>query len=151
VPALLFLQGRMVAEYLGNYKDPQFKLQLGARSPSKLSALINDLGLKNVESVILDVLKVDDVERAVQGASVVVNCAGPFLLYGENIIASVAPPRLISYILFSLTSPLSIIPANSACARQGKHYVDTTGETWWVYQMIKKYVFQAHSIIYHLT
>ena len=75
-----------MAEYLGNYPNPTFKLQLGGRSPSKVDALISELNLKGVEPVILDTLKADQVDRAVQGASVIINCAGPFWRYGSLVL-----------------------------------------------------------------
>jgi len=109
--------GRLVAEYLGNYPNPAFKLQLGGRSPSKVDALISELNLEGVVPVIFDTLKADQVDRAIQGASVIINCAGPFYRYGSLVLA--------------------------ACARHGRHYADITGEPWWVMEMIEKYDYLA--------
>ncbi|KAF8342697.1 Saccharopine dehydrogenase-domain-containing protein [Cantharellus anzutake] len=109
--------GRLVVENLTKHSNRSFKLQLGGRSASKLNALVSELGLKGVETVVVDTLKEDQVNKAVQGASVVIACAGPFHRCGTLVLA--------------------------ACARYGKHYTDITGEPWWIEEMIKKYDYLA--------
>ena len=80
--------GRLVTRYL--YAHPQrssFTFGIGGRSDSKLKALRNEVNLDDsVESVLVDVMISDQVERAVQCAKVIINTVGPFWKYSAVVV-----------------------------------------------------------------
>ena len=90
------------------------KYALAGRNRAKLEQVKKEMGCKS--DVPIFVADADDpaaVDAVVAQTKVVVALAGPFLLYGSNIV--------------------------SACARLGTHYVDITGETPWVAKMIEEH------------
>ena len=90
--------GRLVAAEL---RDRGFDAVLCGRSGSRLRALASELGVEWP----VRAAAVDDpaaLRRALSGADVVVNCAGPFTFYGAPVI--------------------------EAALGVGAHYIDTTGE-----------------------
>ncbi|KAI0002113.1 Saccharopine dehydrogenase-domain-containing protein [Russula compacta] len=116
--------GRHAARYILEHPErPKYTVGLAARSRSKVAFI----GLPVDESIQifeLDILDERAVEAAVKQAKVVLNCIGPFWHYGSPVVR--------------------------ACARNGVHYVDITGETPWILDMIKKYDYLAtktHAII----
>jgi short subunit dehydrogenase-like uncharacterized protein len=58
-------------------------------------------------------LKADQQEALARKTKLVINTVGPFMFYGEPVLA--------------------------ACANNGTHYLDCTGEVPWIYDMIAKY------------
>lgn len=58
-------------------------------------------------------LKLEELEALANRTRVLLNTVGPYAIHGEPVVA--------------------------ACARQGTHYLDVTGEAPWVSDMIKKY------------
>lgn len=116
--------GRHAARYVLEHSErSKYTVGLAARSRSKIASI----GLPIDESVQifeLDILDTDAVESAVKQAKVVLNCIGPFWHYGTSVV--------------------------HACARNGVHYVDITGETPWIFDIILKFDFlatQTHAII----
>ena len=113
--------GRLVAEYLlERYgASPAFRWALGGRSPSKLEEVRQGLGPDARELPVV----VGDADDAASMASlagrtrVVCTTVGPYALYGSNLVA--------------------------ACARQGTHYCDLTGEVHWMRRMIDAHQDQA--------
>ena len=85
--------GKLVLQRLASHPDRKsYALQADTRSPSKLAATIADLDVEpalrgGIESVTFDTSNYADVERAVLGATIVIACAGPFHLYGSNVLA----------------------------------------------------------------
>lgn len=76
-------------QYLSTHPERHtFALQAGGRSPSKILATIADVGATSddIKIVVFDLSNYDDVEKAVLGATVVINCAGPFYRYGSNVV-----------------------------------------------------------------
>ena len=53
----------------------------------------------------------NDLFNQIKNSNIIINCAGPFDVYGTNVVA--------------------------LCAANGTHYVDITGEVAWVRQMIE--------------
>jgi short subunit dehydrogenase-like uncharacterized protein len=91
---------------------------LAGRNRAKLEQVKEAMGC--AADVPIFVADADDpaaVDAVVAQAKVVIALAGPFLLYGSNVV--------------------------SACARFGTHYVDITGETHWVAKMIEDHEAQA--------
>lgn len=58
----------------------------------------------------VDVTNVNDVDRVVQRARVIINAVGPYWRWGTPVV--------------------------KACVRHGRHYVDLTGEAAWVKDII---------------
>jgi short subunit dehydrogenase-like uncharacterized protein len=75
--------------------------RLAARDKTKLNRLASDLDVR-FDTMVVDVTDASTVSRAFDGASVVINCAGPFTGLGEPVVRE--------------------------AARRGVHYLDTTGE-----------------------
>jgi len=108
--------GSRAAAYLFNHpQQREFRFALAGRDRSKLEAVRRQLGEK---AAAIDVLVADSSDRKaidamVKKATAVINTAGPFALYGDEIVA--------------------------ACVRQKTHYVDITGETVWVRALIDRH------------
>ncbi|KAF8483876.1 NAD-P-binding protein [Russula ochroleuca] len=116
--------GRHAARYILEHPQrSKFTVGLAARSRSKLLSIglpVDD----TVQIFELDILDERAVESAVKQAKVVLNCVGPFWHYGTPVVL--------------------------ACARNGIHYVDITGETPWILDIIRKFDYLAtktHAII----
>lgn len=80
--------GKLITEYLAAHRDSEaFTLALGARSKSRLDALVSSLGLGSaVQLHVVDVTRPEQVDAAVAGATVVINTAGPFYLWGTPVV-----------------------------------------------------------------
>ncbi|EJD36810.1 hypothetical protein AURDEDRAFT_92562 [Auricularia subglabra TFB-10046 SS5] len=105
--------GKLVTKYLASHPDRErFTLGIGARSKAKGETLLASLGVSqdDVTLVSLDVTNETQVNEAVARAKVVVNTAGPFYRLGTPVI--------------------------KACAQQGKHYVDISGEPAWTLSIL---------------
>ncbi|KAJ7431946.1 Saccharopine dehydrogenase-domain-containing protein [Mycena galericulata] len=111
--------GRLIVKYLSTHRDrSSFTLTLAGRSKSRLDALVSEVGLDSSMRIhVVDVTSPEQVEAAVMGATVVINTAGPFRKWGTPVV--------------------------EACVKQGVHYVDLTGETLWIKQIITKFHFTA--------
>ncbi|KAJ7935359.1 Saccharopine dehydrogenase-domain-containing protein [Mycena leptocephala] len=111
--------GKLITEYLAAHRDSEaFTLALGARSKSRLDALVSSLGLGSaVQLHVVDVTRPEQVDAAVAGATVVINTAGPFYLWGTPVV--------------------------HACVQHGVHYVDLTGETHWIKRIITTFHYTA--------
>ncbi|WP_421775166.1 saccharopine dehydrogenase family protein [Gracilimonas sp.] len=105
--------GKRAARYLKEHAPENFNWGIAARNQDKVSALADKLNLENDRCFIVDNLNKERVEEVVQKTKIVITTAGPFSLYGENVIA--------------------------ACAKFGTHYLDITGEVGFIKQMSDKY------------
>ncbi|KAF8747185.1 Saccharopine dehydrogenase NADP binding domain, partial [Rhizoctonia solani] len=109
--------GQLVIEYLANHsRASSLRIALGGRTISKVQELVAKY--KNVRAVYVDVSKEPSVEEAVAKTRVVINIAGPYWTRGSVVV--------------------------QACARNGVHYVDLTGEAPWVAKIIEQYDYLAH-------
>jgi len=72
--------------------------------------------LNNLPAIEVAQLNKEEMHNLARKTKVLINCVGPYELYGE--------------------------PVLEACARSGTHYLDVTGESPWVQKMVRKY----HSI-----
>jgi len=106
--------GQLVTRYLNEHPDrTSFTFALAARSKSKLNALVENLQLNaQIPMMVVDVTKEDQVEDAVKTARVIINTVGPYWTWGTPVVR--------------------------ACARNGVHYVDLTGETAWIKDIIEQ-------------
>lgn len=88
---------------------------IAGRSRDKLDALVVDLGegAAALEVIVADAMAPHDVRALAASARVVVSTVGPYALYGSKLVA--------------------------ACADLGTDYLDLTGETPWVREMIDEH------------
>ncbi|GAW03588.1 saccharopine dehydrogenase [Lentinula edodes] len=111
--------GRQVTRYLNSHpQHSQFTLAIAGRSRRKLDNLISDLSLpKFIQIQVVDVTNFEQVEALVKDAKIVLNTVGPYTKWGSPVVR--------------------------ACARNGVHYVDLTGEQIFVRDIIEKYDYVA--------
>lgn len=101
--------GQLISEYLVRGYSAQTKIAIAGRNEDKLKTLRRALD-KPVEVLIGDSSDLEAMRSIASRARLVVSCAGPFILYGSNLV--------------------------QACAENGTDYVDVTGETYWSSQML---------------
>lgn len=109
--------GKQTAKYLNTHPAVgTFTWGIAGRSTKRLQALAADISLpETVQVVEVDTTKYEQVEAAVKQTKIVISTVGPYDTWGTPII--------------------------EACATHGVHYVDITGETWWISKMIKRYIY----------
>lgn len=108
--------GTVAAEYFARHLPPHIRWAVAGRSGDKLHTLLEKLRPLPHPPTTHFILDHDDtqaVQTVVGQCRVVVSYAGPFARYGESVLA--------------------------ACATQGTHYLDITGETLWVKSMLDRY------------
>lgn len=100
--------GRLTARYLA--ENSSIKFAVAGRSRERLEkALASVLPGRTIPIEVYDDQNLDDVKRVTALATAVVTTAGPFALWGSNLVR--------------------------ACCATGTHYGDITGETFWVSKM----------------
>ena len=102
--------GNLITSYLSTHSQrSQFSLALGARSPKKLKALVQNLNLSesSVKLVQVDVTNEADVERAVRSTRVVINTVGPYWLWGTPVVRCVSQ-QVYKYRVAIYLYPLSL-------------------------------------------
>ena len=105
--------GRLVAEYLA--QNANCRWAIAGRNQSKLERLRDELGL-SVEQLPIRCADSSDSSallELVQDARVVVSTVGPYWMLGSPLVA--------------------------ACVKAETHYVDLTGETPWIREMIDQH------------
>ena len=107
--------GRLCVAYLAASQSP-VKWAIAGRNADKLAAVNREAG-SNVEIIIADSDDVAALEALTARTKVVLSTAGPFHRYGSNLVA--------------------------ACVKNGSHYVDITGENFWVKGLIEKHHAEA--------
>ena len=108
--------GRQTAAYFSRHPQVKalgVKWALGGRSADKLKAVRSDCGASKAGLVVAEAHDAAAMDALARDASVVLSTAGPFALYGSELVA--------------------------ACVRHGTHYVDITGETPWVRGLIDQH------------
>jgi short subunit dehydrogenase-like uncharacterized protein len=100
--------GQRVARRLAQRAPAHLELAWCGRDRVKLERLAQEIGRGQV--VVADAQDQASVRRAVEGARVVLNTAGPFARLGDPVVA--------------------------ACVEWGRHYADITGEVAWVRSLI---------------
>ncbi|CAE6457596.1 unnamed protein product [Rhizoctonia solani] len=109
--------GRLVVEYLANHsRASSLHIALGGRTTSKVQDLANKY--QSIGVLHVDVDEEHTVQEAVSKTRVVINIAGPYWTRGSVVVR--------------------------ACARNGVHYVDLTGEAPWVSKVIEEYDYLAY-------
>src|SRR5579871_909640 len=105
--------GRLVAEHLlKTYgADGAVKWAMAGRSKNKLAEVRNLIGAPaGLPLVVADAADAAALEAMTKRAAAIISTAGPYQLYGSGLVA--------------------------ACAKTGTDYVDLTGESHWIAEMI---------------
>ena len=113
--------GRQTVAYFATHPEVRAKRlrwALAGRSGSKLEAVRESIpGAKKAGIVVAEAHDTAAMDALAASTRVVLSTAGPFALYGSELVA--------------------------ACVRHGTHYVDITGETPWVKGLIDQHDAQA--------
>ena len=104
--------GALTAEYLAKHADPQTRWAIAGRNREKLEQLRDRLGTE-VPVLHADVTDPGSLRRLAESTNVVISTVGPYINYGEPLVA--------------------------ACASTGTDYVDLTGEPEFVDLMWLRY------------
>lgn len=104
--------GRLAAQYLMTERCRDLRVAIAGRDEKKLKAIQQSCAIKP-EILIADSSQPESIKNMVKQTRVILNFAGPFSLYGEPVVA--------------------------ACAEYGVHYLDITGETPFIHDMIIRY------------
>lgn len=106
--------GRLCAEHITTSLPTNLKWAIAGRSQDRLLKLLIDLKNINPDRQQPDIevasLVPSDLNRLAKCATLIINTVGPYYLYSSPVVA--------------------------ACASNGTHYLDVTGESPWVKEMI---------------
>jgi short subunit dehydrogenase-like uncharacterized protein len=108
--------GKILCNYLCNeYREPNLRWAMAARSSAKLNELKTELGenAKAVPLIVADSADAESLAQLCDRCELVISTVGPYALYGELLI--------------------------EACVRGGVDYCDLTGEPQWIRRMIDRY------------
>lgn len=105
--------GELTADYLTAHAPAGARLAIAGRNAEKLEALRSRLGRPELGVLVADVNDEGSIRALAQSARVVISTVGPYILYGEPLVA--------------------------ACAAAGSDYVDLTGEPEFVDLMYLRY------------
>jgi len=143
--------GRLITRYLSTHPQrPSFTFSLAARSKSKLDALVTELSLKSSGALAPDhtsvgvrqvnVTNFDEVEAAVRSVKVVINTVGPYWTLGTPIVRYVYVMTFLFKLLCGFWGIDLWFWYCRACVRHGVHYVDLSGDTPWIRDIITECV-----------
>ncbi|KAL8820606.1 MAG: hypothetical protein Q9191_007481 [Dirinaria sp. TL-2023a] len=109
--------GKLCAEYIAKNLPTDLKWAVAGRSSSKLSSLIHELKSYHQDraqpEVEIATLSTEDLDILTRSTTLLINTIGPYHLYSSPVV--------------------------EACAKNGTHYLDVTGESPWVLEMIERY------------
>lgn len=110
--------GKLTAEYIASSVSEPLKWAIAARTSSKLSELKTRLQSaggpnKAPATIVISELSVAEVSKIAKTTKILLNCVGPYHKYSTPVV--------------------------QACAESGTHYLDVTGETAWVREIINKF------------
>jgi saccharopine dehydrogenase (NAD+, L-glutamate forming) len=110
--------GELTAEYLAEHSPESLRWALAGRNPEKLKKVRDGLTAINPALAELPLIAADaedatSLEELAQSTRILISTVGPYALYGE--------------------------PMVKACAENGTHYLDLTGEPGFVDEMYLKY------------
>jgi short subunit dehydrogenase-like uncharacterized protein len=109
--------GQQTVRYFAEHtRRDEVRWAIAGRDRQKLESVMAQVGV-DVEILVADSRDRSAIDAIVSQTRVVLNTAGPFGLYGDEIVA--------------------------ACVRHQTHYVDITGETPWVRDLIDRHHTQA--------
>ncbi|KAI4094659.1 MAG: hypothetical protein LQ344_002130 [Seirophora lacunosa] len=109
--------GKLCAEHITKSLPTDLKWAVSGRSYERLSAVVEEIKTYNPDRIqpVVEAatLSLDDLRSLAQKTRLVLNTVGPYFRYSSPVV--------------------------QACAENGTHYLDVTGESPWVYEMIQKY------------
>ncbi|KAI9809420.1 MAG: hypothetical protein M1827_006856 [Pycnora praestabilis] len=109
--------GQLCAEHITTHLPTDLRWAIAGRTMSKLTALKDHLRTLNPDRLQPDVeivsLNKEELHTLAKRTRLLITTVGPYYLYGT--------------------------PVLGACASNGTHYLDVTGESPWVLEMIQKY------------
>jgi len=109
--------GKLTAEHIAKNLPTDLKWAVAGRNHQKLSAVVDSIKSLNADRIPPKVevaeLTPSDLDALAKKTRLLISTVGPYHLYGTPVV--------------------------EACAKNGTHYVDCTGEVPWVYDIIKKY------------
>ncbi|KAK5069558.1 hypothetical protein LTR64_008239 [Lithohypha guttulata] len=108
--------GKLTAEYLAKSVTEPVRWAIAGRSQSKLSDVAAKLNSSNAPAgtIVISELTVPEVTKLIaKKTKILINCIGPYHKYSTPVV--------------------------QACAESGTHYLDVTGETPWVREIITKF------------
>ncbi|QKX58280.1 uncharacterized protein TRUGW13939_05402 [Talaromyces rugulosus] len=109
--------GKFTAEYLYKAFPTTLKWALAGRSASKIEGVLREIQAENVGSAEPEIIPVQlnksELDALAKRTRLIINCVGPYHLYSTPVV--------------------------EACAENGTHYVDVTGETPWLKRIVPKY------------
>ncbi len=112
--------GKQTVEYFAKHLRPgELRWAIAGRNRQKLEAVKSEVGnsVKDIDVLVADSNDQAAVDAIVSRTRVMLTTAGPYAIYGTSIV--------------------------DACVRLKTHYVDITGETTWVKDLITRYHDQA--------
>ncbi|PWW79541.1 hypothetical protein C7212DRAFT_310474 [Tuber magnatum] len=109
--------GKLTAEQVLQHTPSSLRWAIAGRSPHKLELLAADLDRRFPDRVPVGIfiadLDEDALEKMARATRCLISTVGPFIRYGTAVV--------------------------EACAVNGTHYVDSTGEITWVKEIVDKY------------
>ncbi|KAL8891248.1 MAG: hypothetical protein Q9205_002218 [Flavoplaca limonia] len=109
--------GKLCAEHIATSLPTDLKWAVSGRSHERLASIVENLKCYNVQRVQPNIevvtLSLDDLRSLAKKTRIILNTVGPYYKYSSPVV--------------------------QACAENGTHYLDVTGETPWVYEMIQKH------------
>ena len=115
--------GKLAAKYIATRLPTDLRWAIAGRSETKLSAIRKDLQSLDANRVQPSIevvnLKSDELATLARKTKVILNTVGPYHLYSTPVV--------------------------EACANNGTHYLDVTGEFPWTMDMIKRFHSTAKS------
>ncbi|KAL8903287.1 MAG: hypothetical protein Q9207_004029 [Kuettlingeria erythrocarpa] len=109
--------GRLCAEHITKSLPTDLKWAVSGRSHERLAAIVQEVKSHNPDRlqpvVEATTLSLEDLRLLAQKTRLILNTVGPYYRYSSPVV--------------------------QACAESGTHYLDVTGESPWVYEMIEKY------------
>src|SRR5205807_1293764 len=108
--------GKQTVQYFAAHADPsQVRWAIAGRNRQALEAAKAHVGIKAsaIDILVADAQDQDALDKIASQTRVLLSTAGPFAVYGTKVV--------------------------DVCVRFGTHYVDITGETPWVKDLIDRY------------
>ena len=109
--------GKLTAKHIASHLPTDLRWAVSGRSGPKLSSLVDELKKLNPDRTQPEIevanLTPEDLNSLVKKAKVLINTVGPYHLYSSPVV--------------------------EACANNGTHYLDVTGEWPWTKEMIQRY------------
>ena len=117
--------GALVAEYLHN-EHKAINWAIAGRSESKLDAVKRQLNADNIPTVVANSDSAEDMQRLAASTRVIISTVGPYAQHGTLLL--------------------------EACAMEGTHYCDLTGEPQWmaaVYERVSSLAEESGARLIH--